>query len=148
MRELKYPPGVRFVFLVALSMFTAVLIVTFEGGQFSRDAGWKLSTITTLMSLAVFVVALLPWAKNRRKRTLLSGLALFLSGTPFLIAEISSTRVDGFYFPHIILLACFMIYQTQHGSVPNHQRRPVGVMGYILLGLTFLITPVLTILKI
>ena len=53
-----------------------------------------------------------------------------------------------FYFLPVILLACFMMYLTRHGFVPNHQRRPVGMLGYILLGLTFLITPVLTIFSI
>jgi hypothetical protein len=100
------------------------------------------------MSLAVFVIAMLPWAKNRRKRTSFSGIALFLSGIAFLAAQISRDRVGWFYFLPVILLACFMMYLTRHGFVPNHQRRPVGMLGYILLGLTFLITPVLTVFSI
>ncbi len=147
MREQKYPPGVRFVFLLVLSAFAA-FVIPFADRTAPSSASWAFFAITTLMSLAVFVIAMLPWAKNRRKRTSFSGLALFLSGIAFLAAQISRDRVGWFYFLPVILLACFMMYLTRHGFVPNHQRRPVGMLGYILLGLTFLITPVLTIFSI
>jgi len=94
----------------------------------------------------VFVIALLPWAKDRRKRTFVTGLALFLVGTLFLIADLD--RAGWLEFLTAIFLACSILYLTRHGFVPNHQRRPVGVLGYILLSLTFLITPVLTIFSI
>ena len=144
MRELKYPPGVRFVFLLMLSAFTALLFITLDEGPAPRSVSWFFFGITTSMSLLLFVVAMLPWAKNRRKRTSFSGLALFFSGIPFLATLISRDRTEWFYFLPVILFACFMMFLTRYGFVPNHQRRPVGVLGYILLGLTFCLTPLLT----
>ena len=147
MSEQKYPPGVRFVFLLALSAFTAFLSIHLaSAGVADRSGSWVLFAISTVMSLSVFVIALLPWAKDRRKRTFVTGLALFLVGTLFLIADLD--RAGWLEFLTAIFLACSILYLTRHGFVPNHQRRPVGVLGYILLSLTFLITPVLTIFSI
>ena len=145
MREQKYPPGVRFVFLLMLSAFTALLFITLDEGPAPRSVSWFLFAITTSMSFLLFVVAMLPWAKNRRKRTSFSGLALFFSGIPILATLISRDRTEWFYFLPVILFACFMLYLTRYGFVPNHQRRPVGVLGYILLGMTILLTLGLTI---
>ncbi|MBT3913645.1 MAG: hypothetical protein HOF22_10705, partial [Verrucomicrobia bacterium] len=145
MREQKYPPGVRFVFLLMLSAFTALLFITLDEGPAPRSVSWFFFAITTSMSLLLFVVAMLPWAKNRRKRTSFSGLALFFSGIPILATLISRDRTEWFYFLPVILFACFMLYLTRYGFVLNHQRRPVGVLGYILLGMTILLTLGLTI---
>ena len=143
-KEQKYPPGVRFVFLLALSAFTAFLSIHLaSAGVVDRSGNWVLFAISTVMSLSVFVIALLPWAKDRRKRTFVTGLALFLVGTLFLIADLD--RAGWLYFLPAIFLACSMLYLTRHGFVPNHQRHPVGMSGYILLGMTILLTMGLTI---
>ena len=143
-KEQKYPPGVRFVFLLALSAFTAFLSIHLaSAGVADRSGNWVLFAISTVMSLSVFVIALLPWAKDRRKRTSVTGLALFFVGTLFLIADLD--RAGWLYFLPAIFLACSMLYLTRHGFVPNHQRQPVGMSGYILLGMTILLTMGLTI---
>ncbi|MDP7178937.1 MAG: ankyrin repeat domain-containing protein [Verrucomicrobiota bacterium] len=96
--------------------------------------------ITSTVSLALLIIGLLPWAKKRRARALIPGLVLFLSGLPFFVEIVLIPAVFG--------LCAIILFLSRYGPVAVDQRRPVGILGYILLGLTFLITPVLTVFSI
>ena len=131
----KYPPGVRFVFLLMLSIW-GLLIFAGEDGQSQNTF---IFALTSILSLVLLIIGLLPWAKKRRPGALIPALVLFIAGIPFF---------DGMWLPAIFGLCSIMLLRTRYGPVAVDQRRPVGILGYILLGLTFLITPVLTIFSI
>ena len=140
MREQKYPPGVRFVFLLLLSLWIFMLIGIGDGGSWPDQLNNLIFAFTSTVSLVLLIIGLLPWAKKRRARALIPGLVLFLSGLPFFVEIVLIPAVFG--------LCSIMLFLSRYGPVPVNERRPVGILGYILLGLTFLITPVLTIFSI
>ena len=135
----KYPPGVRFVFLLLLSIWV-FLVIAPEGGQVKDgQLNTFIFALTSILSLVLLIIGLLPWAKTRRPGALIPALVLFVVGIPFF---------DGMWIPAIFGLCSIMLLRTRYGPVPVDQRRPVGILGYILLSLTFLITPFLTLLSI
>jgi ankyrin repeat protein len=140
MRELKYPPGVRFVFLLLLSLWIFIFIGTEGSSSWPDQLNNLIFAITSTVSLALLIIGLLPWAKKRRARALIPGLVLFLSGLPFFVEIVLIPAVFG--------LCAIILFLSRYGPVAVDQRRPVGILGYILLGLTFLITPVLTVFSI
>ena len=140
MRELKYPPGVRFVFLLLLSLLIFIFIGTEGSSSWPDQLNNLFFAITSTVSLVLLIIGLLPWARNRRAKALIPGLLLFISGLPFFVEIVLIPAVFG--------LSAIILFLSRYGPVPVDQRRPVGILGYILLGLTFLITPVLTIFSI
>ena len=127
----KYPPGVRFVFLLMLSMW-GFFIFAESGGLIKNTS---IFALTSTVSLVLLIIGLLPWAKTRRPGALIPALVLFVVGIPFF---------DGMWLPAIFGLCSIMLLRTRYGPVSANQRRPVGILGYILLGLTFFLTPLLT----
>ena len=85
MREQKYPPGVRFVFLLLLSLWIFMLIGIGDGGSWPDQLNNLIFAFTSTVSLVLLIIGLLPWAKKRRARALIPGLVLFLSGLPFFV---------------------------------------------------------------
>ena len=131
----KYPPGVRFVFLLLLSIWV-FLVIAPEGGQVKDgQLNTFIFALTSILSLVLLTIGLLPWAKKRRAGALIPSLVLFVAGIPFF---------DGMWLPAVFGLCSIMLLRTRYGPVSANQRRPVGILGYILLSLTFFLTPLLT----
>ncbi len=88
MREKKYPVGVRSIFLITLSFFTGLLILTLKEGSASYRDGMAFFIIASLLSLPLFAQAVSPWSENRRVRVFIAGVVMFISGLPFLLATL------------------------------------------------------------
>ena len=147
MNELKYPPGVRFIFLLALSIFSGLLLITIFNRSGGSLGGGQLSLfyiIAFSLSFPLFVISVLPWAKNRRKKTFFLGLALSILSTYFLFIDGVRYRMEWFYFLPVIALSCFVIFV----SVPNQQSRPLRGFGYGFFAFALLIAPILTVVTI
>ena len=72
MKELKYPPGVRFIFLLALSIFSGFLLLSIDRPAAEREM--EIFYIVALfLGFPLFVISVLPWAKNCRKKTQIRG---------------------------------------------------------------------------
>ena len=60
----KYPPGVRFVFLLLLSIWV-FLVIAPEGGQVKDgQLNTFIFALTSILSLVLLIIGLLPWAKK------------------------------------------------------------------------------------
>ena len=59
----KYPPGVRFVFLLMLSIW-GLLIFAGEDGQSQNTF---IFALTSILSLVLLIIGLLPWAKKKTR---------------------------------------------------------------------------------
>ena len=92
------------------------------------------------LGLPLFVISVLPWAKNYRKKTFFLALALSILSTYFLFIEGIRYRMEWFYFLPVIALSCFVTFV----SVPNQKSRPVKGFGHGFFAFALLITPILT----
>ena len=140
MKELKYLPGVRLIFLLALSIFSGFLLLCLDNPAGERQMPIFYG-VALFLGLPLLVISVLPWAKNRRKRPFFFGLALFFFSTYFLFFDGVRERVEWFYFLPVIALSCFVIFV----SVPNQQSRPLRGFGYGFFAFALLIAPILTV---
>ena len=139
MKELKYPPGVRFIFLLALSIFSGFLLLSIDRPAAEREM--EIFYIVALfLGFPLFVISVLPWAKNCRKKTFFLGLALSILSTYFLFIDGVRYRMEWFYFLPVIALSCFVIFV----SVPNQKSSPLKGFGHGFFAFALLITPILT----
>ena len=139
MKKLKYSPGVRFIFLLSLSIFSGLLLLSIDRPVAEREMA--IFYIAALfLGLPLFVISVLPWAKNYRKKTFFLALALSILSTYFLFIEGVRYRMEWFYFLPVIALSCFVIFV----SVPNQKSRPVKGFGHGFFAFALLIKPILT----
>ena len=76
MKEPKFPPGVRFVFLLVQSLTIAIALPIVTHRSEPREANMALAIVFAVLSLPVFLIAALPWARGKRLRTLFSSSGL------------------------------------------------------------------------
>ena len=151
MKELKYPPGVRFIFLLALSIFSGLLLITIfnrSGGSLGGGQLSLFSIIALSLSFPIFVISVLPWAKNSRKKTFFCGLALLILSTYFLLIDGVRYRIEWFYFLPVISFACFMIYKIRQFAVLKQQDHVLKGTRYRLFIVALFTTPFLTLFSI
>ena len=146
MKEPKYPPGVRFVFLLVLSCTMAFVLRIVTQSSEPREANLALAIVFAVLSLPVFLIAALPWANGKRLRTLFSASGLLLIAGAFLVLYFNRVRLDWHSLLPVLLLAGVMLFLTRPGPIPNDLRRPVGLFGQFILGVTVLLTIGLTLL--
>ena len=111
-----------------------------------REANLALAIVFAVLSLPVFLIAALPWANGKRLRALFSASGLLLIAGAFLVLYFNRVRLDWHSLLPVLLLASVMLFLTRPGPIPNDLRRPVGLFGQFILGVTVLLTIGLTLL--
>ena len=148
MKEMKYPPGVRFIFLLALSIFLGILLDSLFLGMGEAPSALFFFVIALSLSLPIFIISVLPWAKNQRKQTFFFGFFLLILSTYFQFIDSVSYRIEWFVFLPVIFMACFVIYKTSPGLGLSQQNRSHSGVGFRLFVFALLTTPVLTVLSV
>ena len=120
-----------------------MLIGLVDGSRWPYEINLLVFALKSVMSLVLLVIGLLPWAKQKRAQALVPALGLFMLGMPFLVGYLLKWEWTFLFLPVGFLLYFTMIILTRYGPVPANQRRSVGTLGYILLGLTLFNTPTL-----